>query len=892
MQSFKVTDQGLLFDTRTKAVMAQPAQEGVKEKIQAVREVVPGRSNNEIILVLQYYEYNIDQAIAAFLEDGAKAALQEWHYPGNKAPSKKKKKNKKPQQQQLESGDIQTSAQSSVASVQPLTNGNSQHVTYGPSGKAEPNIQQSQSSGSDKTTKEASPAPQQPRHQRQRRGRTPPSTEAQTANQSSSQSLSDKTVTETSEKQTDRSKVQGQGYVDKGQGEGSVDQHQVPAHPVVAQEKKGGHSDNRPRSRTGSLHKKPEHKVVTTTKTDETGGAHAQGSQLGPQHRPRAGSHHKQHKQQGSHTADHGSGAGHSGQGRISSASARGHRGPHAGLEKSTKDLQRQTISLHRLKEKFSEEMDKDYKHIQSVFEELHKELNEREALLMFEMDKVKQKALDVFSMRQEKAVELKQSTERAQQMNDHQLSDLRADIKMFVSDRKIDENLGSTTRFLCSTDHLVQEVRQFGEVVPVKAIYSTRRPSISSVSSSVVSYDDVLSPTLSVTSPPPVFEGNKDPFPVTQAVKKQHEEDTGMEKAPSAPLLHSDTLTTQELVELQLRLQDSLKKQGLPVHSPPRRAPAPSNQRPTKTQERYDTTETQGDEKKSRNAKRRQKERERQKKRREESQQANQSGIPSGAAPRQQQQNQHKRPASPHKNPTAGGNKKDHSSKPQSENKVQNRRAPSPQKKPSLNPASSPGKQDGGNDKAQHGTHQRDRKSQERQVKKGHGVQPGENKDAKPAQDKVVDVELNADNKTVTAEVSKTEAKVSKTEAEVSDQQGAPPAKENGLDGPNINQDNLMNSTIPAEPTNIVRETNGNVPVKDANMNETTIKDNEAINDIETKVAAENEKDLLTDHDALPQRKPREHTTTKKSTAILNGDIDIVMNGEVHEVNGLDHKD
>ena len=37
-------------------------------QVQSVREVVPGKSNNEIVLVLQYYDYNVEKAIQAYLE--------------------------------------------------------------------------------------------------------------------------------------------------------------------------------------------------------------------------------------------------------------------------------------------------------------------------------------------------------------------------------------------------------------------------------------------------------------------------------------------------------------------------------------------------------------------------------------------------------------------------------------------------------------------------------------------------------------------------------------------------------------------------------------------------------------------------------------------------------
>ena len=37
-------------------------------QVSAVREVVLGKSNNEIVLVLQYYDYNVEKAIQAYLE--------------------------------------------------------------------------------------------------------------------------------------------------------------------------------------------------------------------------------------------------------------------------------------------------------------------------------------------------------------------------------------------------------------------------------------------------------------------------------------------------------------------------------------------------------------------------------------------------------------------------------------------------------------------------------------------------------------------------------------------------------------------------------------------------------------------------------------------------------
>lgn len=40
----------------------------VTEQISAVRAVVPNKSNNEIVLVLQHFENSVDKAVQAFLE--------------------------------------------------------------------------------------------------------------------------------------------------------------------------------------------------------------------------------------------------------------------------------------------------------------------------------------------------------------------------------------------------------------------------------------------------------------------------------------------------------------------------------------------------------------------------------------------------------------------------------------------------------------------------------------------------------------------------------------------------------------------------------------------------------------------------------------------------------
>ncbi|XP_069790627.1 SPATS2-like protein isoform X2 [Narcine bancroftii] len=70
-------------------------QEKFKEKIIAVRTVVPNRSNNEIVLVLQHFDNNVDKAAQAFVDGSAVEVLKEWNVPGKKKHNKKRKRKPK-----------------------------------------------------------------------------------------------------------------------------------------------------------------------------------------------------------------------------------------------------------------------------------------------------------------------------------------------------------------------------------------------------------------------------------------------------------------------------------------------------------------------------------------------------------------------------------------------------------------------------------------------------------------------------------------------------------------------------------------------------------------------------------------------------------------------------
>ncbi|XP_035954402.1 SPATS2-like protein isoform X3 [Halichoerus grypus] len=70
----------------------------VKEKIYAVRSVVPNKSNNEIVLVLQQFDFNVDKAVQAFVDGSAVQVLKEWNMTGKKKNNKRKRSKSKQHQ--------------------------------------------------------------------------------------------------------------------------------------------------------------------------------------------------------------------------------------------------------------------------------------------------------------------------------------------------------------------------------------------------------------------------------------------------------------------------------------------------------------------------------------------------------------------------------------------------------------------------------------------------------------------------------------------------------------------------------------------------------------------------------------------------------------------------
>ncbi|NWW50382.1 SPS2L protein, partial [Pedionomus torquatus] len=364
-------------------------------QINAIRSVVPNKSNNEIVLVLQQFDNNVDKAVQAFMDGDATQVLKEWNMTGKKKNNRRKRSKSKQHQGNKDpknkNGGPEKPSQEPQGIFGCHLNGCSKDNSC--SGSANQKLEASSLENKGSGFVESVPVYPE---------------------------IRDK------EREHQRVSVEVNPKIMNG-GE----QHECLQSSVQLQSNLG-----RPKSKSSSV-KSSSATTQLETKTEKTDDSVKK-------------------------------------------------RGPN--IEKSVKDLQRCTVSLTRYRMMIKEEVDNSVKKIKAAFAELHSCIVDKEVSLMAEIDKVKEEAMEILTARQKKAEELKRLTDLASQMAEAQLSELRAEIKHFVSERKYDEELGRSARFSCDTEQLKTQIQLCGEISHPKNNYSSRTP-CSSVLSSMTSH-------------------------------------------------------------------------------------------------------------------------------------------------------------------------------------------------------------------------------------------------------------------------------------------------------------------------------------------------------------------------------------------------------------------
>nr|XP_032813265.1 spermatogenesis-associated serine-rich protein 2 isoform X1 [Petromyzon marinus] len=373
----------MTFDMKTGVVLAQPGtQENIKEKVNAVRTIVPNRSKNEVVLILQYFDYSVDRAVQAFLEDEVTEIFKEWNISGKKKNSRKKKPRGQAQRADARREGAQLDkAETGLAG------------TEGP-------VATAGGPGTRATTLTATDSE--------------PALSCAASEENASRDRRDEELVDSQQGCTTSPPT---GKVDSSQERGRRD--------VGLQQ-------------SGDIN---------------------EGPLSGTKHGPPATSKFSRPRNTGPQTA-----SSHCEE-PPGPASRNNSKKGGSSIEKSVKDLQRCAVSLSRYQLLIHEEMDASVKKIKKTFSEIQQCLMDREVTVLSELDKVKREAMTFLENRRRMASELKKQCDLSLRMSEAQLGELRANIKLFVSERKYDEELGGTARFTCDLPTIVQAMETFGKI-------------------------------------------------------------------------------------------------------------------------------------------------------------------------------------------------------------------------------------------------------------------------------------------------------------------------------------------------------------------------------------------------------------------------------------------
>lgn len=100
--------------------------------------------------------------------------------------------------------------------------------------------------------------------------------------------------------------------------------------------------------------------------------------------------------------------------------------------------------------------------------------LNAREEDIFQELQSIQQTACLILQRRKSTAASLKNLTESAHLLEEPQLEELKKQLKLFTTDRNVDEELGTVNRFLADPDDLLPFMMKFGKVVGIQSSYTS----------------------------------------------------------------------------------------------------------------------------------------------------------------------------------------------------------------------------------------------------------------------------------------------------------------------------------------------------------------------------------------------------------------------------------
>uniref|UniRef100_A0A0R3RPQ8 UBA domain-containing protein n=1 Tax=Elaeophora elaphi TaxID=1147741 RepID=A0A0R3RPQ8_9BILA len=202
---------------------------------------------------------------------------------------------------------------------------------------------------------------------------------------------------------------------------------------------------------------------------------------------------------------------------------------------------------------------------VQNSFKCIRQLLIERENHLLAELQRTRDEGTRFFNERRLQSCELYDRAKRMNAMSDREQAELRDEIARFNTEKQNEEGVALATRFHCDSAQLVKLIKNFGEVVAVNSTAGNEtnlvvRQTGTTASPYVMKHSTSHS---SIVSSLGEDSGLGQISPVGNGAFLKDRKNVA-EISNGGILMKSDALTAEQLADLNKKLQESLKAQGI----------------------------------------------------------------------------------------------------------------------------------------------------------------------------------------------------------------------------------------------------------------------------------------------------------------------------------------
>ncbi|KAM3720773.1 SPATS2-like protein [Dirofilaria immitis] len=222
------------------------------------------------------------------------------------------------------------------------------------------------------------------------------------------------------------------------------------------------------------------------------------------------------------------------------------------------KDYDRQ---IEKIETVFDDQISIAEENVRNSFKCIRQILVERENHLLAELQRTRDEGMRFFNERRLQSCELYDRAKRMSAMSDREQSELRSEIARFNAEKQNEEGIALASRFHCDSAQLVKLVKNFGEVVGVNSTAGNDTNLIVRHAGSTVSAYAMKHSTShsSIVSSLGEDSGLGQISPIGNEDRKNVAEISN-----GGILMKSDALTAEQLADVNKKLQESLKAQGI----------------------------------------------------------------------------------------------------------------------------------------------------------------------------------------------------------------------------------------------------------------------------------------------------------------------------------------